>query len=73
MAATDEGAGTAANNGMTPSSGAELHDTFGKKAKAMTSRQGEAVLEVRDLPNGLYNLRISQGSKTVTKHIKIAH
>ena len=60
----------AAKNGVAPSFGAELHDTFGKKVKTMTSRQGGAVLEVGDFPNGLYNLRISQGSKTVTKYIE---
>ncbi len=68
-----QGPRPAANNGVAPSFGAELYDTFGKKVKAMTSRQGKAVLEVWNLPNGLYNLRISQGNKTVTKHIEIAH
>ena len=50
VAATDEGAGTTANNGVAPSFGVELHDAFGKKVKAMTSRQGEAVLEVGTFP-----------------------
>lgn len=51
----------------------ELYDSYGKKLKAKKSERGKAVLDVRDLPNGLYNLRVGQGKEAVTEHIEIAH
>ena len=41
---------------------ADLYDSFGKKVKTKKSEQGKAVLDVRDLPNGLYNLRAGKGN-----------
>lgn len=52
---------------------AELYDTFGKKVKARKSAKHKAVLDVRDLPNGLYNLRAGKGAKAISEHVQVTH
>ena len=58
-----------------PDFDADLYDNFGKKVKTKHSKKGEgqAVLDVRDLPNGLYNLRAGQGKEAISEHIQITH
>lgn len=52
---------------------AELYDGYGRKVKTQKSEQGKAVLNVRDLPSGLYNLRVGTGKDAYSEHIQIAH
>ncbi len=52
---------------------ADLYDSFGKKVKTKKSDQGKAVLDVRDLPNGLYNLRAGKGKEAISEHVQITH
>lgn len=40
---------------------AELYDNHGKRVKSEKSDKGKAILNVRDLPVGLYNLRVDKG------------
>jgi len=63
-----ESAGTTAE-----SFDAELYDGYGRKVKTQKSGQGKAVLNVRDLPSGLYNLRVGTGKDAYSEHIQIAH
>jgi pimeloyl-ACP methyl ester carboxylesterase len=51
----------------------ELYNNFGRRVKTMTSSKGKAVLNVRDLPSGLYNLRVGEGPEATTEHIQITH
>lgn len=57
----------------TPPYEAALYDSFGQQVRLVKSAQGKAVLDVRSLPNGLYNLRVGQGKDAFTEHIQIAH
>jgi bacillolysin len=52
---------------------AELYDDFGRKVKAQRSSHGKAVLDVRNLPNGLYNLRAGTGKDALIEHVQITH
>lgn len=52
---------------------ADLYDANGMKVKTKRSDQGKAVLDIRELPNGLYNLRVGQGKDAYTEHIQIVH
>ncbi|WP_375416206.1 T9SS type A sorting domain-containing protein [uncultured Hymenobacter sp.] len=52
---------------------AELYDNHGKKVKAGKSEKGKAVLDVRDLPAGLYNLRAGKGKEAISEHIQVTH
>lgn len=52
---------------------AALYDGHGQLVKTKRGDQGKAVLDVRDLPNGLYYLRAGQGKNAVNEHIQIAH
>ena len=52
---------------------AELYDTYGKQVKTQQSTQGRAVLNVRDVPNGLYNLRVGTDAKAYSQHVQISH
>lgn len=52
---------------------ADLYDTYGKKVKTKKSEQNNAVLDVRDLPSGLYNLRAGAGKDALSDHIQITH
>lgn len=52
---------------------AELYDAYGKKVKTQKSDRGRASMDVRDLPNGLYNLRVGKDKDAYSKHIQIAH
>lgn len=52
---------------------ADLYDTFGKKVKTKKSDQGKAVLDVRDLPSGLYNLRAGKGKNALSEHVQVTH
>jgi len=31
------------------------------------------VLDVRDLPNGLYNLRAGKGKRALSEHVQVMH
>ncbi len=50
---------------------ADLYDMYGKKVKTKKSEQGKAVFDVRDLPTGLYNLRVGEGQNAFSDHIQI--
>ena len=50
-----------------------LYDNYGRAVKTQRSERGRAVLNVRDLPNGLYHLRTGQGPGVVIEHIHIRH
>ena len=52
---------------------ADLYDTYGKKVKTKKSERGKAVLNVRDVPDGLYNLRAGKGKKVLSEHVQITH
>jgi hypothetical protein len=54
---------------------AELYDNHGRKVKTKRNTLGKAAatMDVRDLPNGLYNLRISEGKQIISEHIQITH
>ena len=52
---------------------AELYDNYGKKVKSEKSEKGKALLNVRDLPAGLYNLRVGKGKEAISEHISIEH
>ena len=56
-----------------PSFEAELYDNHGQKVKAKKSDKGKAVLDVRDLPAGLYNLRAGKGKEAISEHIQVTH
>jgi hypothetical protein len=61
-----------ANLGAEPFE-AELYDNYGRKVKNKKSEQGKAVIDVRDLPDGLYNLRVGKGKKALNEHVQITH
>ena len=52
---------------------ADLYNFYGKKVKTKHSDHGKAVLDVRDLPNGLYIVRVGQGREVLSEHIQVAH
>ncbi len=52
---------------------ADLFDTHGQKVKSQHGDHGKAVLDVRELPNGLYNLRVGHGKHTLSAHIQVTH
>jgi len=57
----------------TPAFEAELYDSFGRKLRTQKSGQGKAVLNVRELPNGLYTLRVGHGKGAYSEHVQIVH
>jgi bacillolysin len=52
---------------------ADLFDGFGNKVQTGRSVKGQATLDVRALPNGLYNLRVGTGKNAHTEHIQVTH
>ncbi|WP_223652068.1 T9SS type A sorting domain-containing protein [Hymenobacter psoromatis] len=50
-----------------------LYDNYGRPVKTQHSAHGQAMLNVRDLPNGLYHLRTGHGKGLVTEHIQVIH
>ncbi|WP_460583841.1 T9SS type A sorting domain-containing protein [Hymenobacter arcticus] len=52
---------------------ADLYNAFGKKVKTKRSERGKAVLDVRDLPAGLYVMRVGQGKNALSENIQITH
>lgn len=52
---------------------ATLYDNYGRQVKTKRSTGGQATIDIRALPNGLYNLRVGQGKKAISKHIQITH
>lgn len=52
---------------------ADLYDTYGRKVKTKKSDHGKAVLDVRSLPEGLYNLRVGTGKNAYSEHIQVTH
>ncbi|RZK28147.1 MAG: T9SS type A sorting domain-containing protein [Hymenobacter sp.] len=51
----------------------ELYNSQGMKVVSQSSKAGKAILNVRSLPNGLYNLRIGQGKEAKMEHIQVVH
>lgn len=51
----------------------DLYDGYGRKVKTQRSDHGKAVLNVRDLPSGLYNLRSGSGKDAISEHIQVTH
>ena len=79
VAAVEEGqrqmAATSASE-ATPASvpfDADLYDSHGRKVRTNHSSHGKAVLDVRDLPEGLYVLRSGSGKNIYSEHIQITH
>jgi len=58
---------------VAPLFDADLYDSYGRKVKSKRSDHGKAVLDVRDLPTGLYNLRAGQGKDALSRHIELTH
>lgn len=56
-----------------PAFDADLYNNNGKKVKTKKSDHGKAVLDVRDLPAGLYHLRASEGQNALSESIQITH
>jgi len=52
---------------------ADLYDIHGKKMKTKHGDHGKVVLDVRDLPEGLYNLRAGHGKEAISEHVQISH
>ena len=52
---------------------ADLYNTFGKKVKTKHSERGKAVIDVRDLPDGLYVVRVGQGKNALSENVQITH
>lgn len=52
---------------------ADLYNNFGKKVKTKRSERGKAILDVRDLPEGLYVVRVGQGKNALSENIQITH
>ena len=52
---------------------AALYDNHGKKVKLRRSENGKALIDVHDLPEGLYNLRVGSGKNAQSEHIQINH
>lgn len=50
---------------------ATLYDNYGRQVKTKRSTKGQAKLDVRTLPNGLYNLQVSQGKNAISEHVQI--
>lgn len=64
---------TAEPSATAPPFEAELYDRFGKKVKTKKSEKGKAKLDVRDVPAGLYNLRVGKSQEAISEHIQITH
>lgn len=52
---------------------AVLYDSFGRKVKSQSTTNSKVFLEINDLPNGLYTLRINDGLVNYSQHIQVAH
>ena len=72
-AVDDTSAANAPVNSSAPPFDADLYDSYGNKVKTLHSDHGKAVFNVRNLPNGLYNLRAGIGKKAIVEHIEITH
>ncbi len=79
VAAVEEGqsqAAAASTNSASATSApfdADLYDGHGRKVKTNHSSYGKAVLDVRDLPEGLYVLRSGSGKNVYSENIQITH
>jgi len=51
----------------------DLYNSQGLKVMGQASTAGKAILNVRSLPGGLYNMRIAQGKEVKVEHIQITH
>ncbi|RPD44111.1 T9SS C-terminal target domain-containing protein [Hymenobacter sediminis] len=52
---------------------AELYDRFGKQMKSQKARSGKAIFDVRDFPEGLYQIRVGKGKNAVSERIQVTH
>lgn len=69
-------AASAATSTAAPASiplDADLYDRFGHKVKSKHDDHGKAVVDVRDLPEGLYELRVGKGKNALTERIQVTH
>lgn len=74
VTAVDTGAAdNAPASSAAPPFDADLYDSYGKKVKSQHSDHGKAVLDVRELPEGLYNLRSGTGKDAMSEHIQVTH
>ena len=74
VVATDAAAeGLPAASAAAPPFEAALYDGFGKRIKVQQSTQGKAKIDVRNLPNGLYNLRGGYGKGALSECVQLAH
>lgn len=58
---------------IAPIFDATLFDSYGRPVKVERSTNGQAKLDVRKLPNGLYLLRTGTGKNARSEHIQITH
>jgi hypothetical protein len=70
---TAKNASISAGSNTAPPFDAELYDSYGKLVKTKHSEDGKALLDVNDLPSGLYNLRVGKGKNALSEHIQITH
>ncbi|MBT9394433.1 T9SS type A sorting domain-containing protein [Hymenobacter sp. NST-14] len=52
---------------------ADLYNDRGRKVKSASTRLGKASIDVQDLPNGLYVLKLTRGRQVITRNIRIQH
>ncbi|MDU0371989.1 T9SS type A sorting domain-containing protein [Hymenobacter endophyticus] len=52
---------------------AELYNDRGRKVRTQQTRVGQARLDVRDLPAGLYVIRLTRGRQVISRNIRIQH
>lgn len=52
---------------------ADRYNMYGKKGKTKRSERGRAGLDVRDLPEGLYVVRVGQGKNALSENVQITH
>jgi len=52
---------------------AKLYNGFGQLVRSCNSNGGKALLQVYDLPNGVYVLRAGSGKENLVKNIQIKH
>ena len=64
---------TTSNPAGDPPFDADLYDGHGHQVKTQHSALGKAVLDIQELPDGLYVLRAGQGKKAISEHIQIIH
>ena len=67
------GIGSVTTNELEAPLALDLYDFFGRKIKNQRSNHGKTIFDVRDLPNGLYELRSGTGKHILSERIQVAH